>query len=83
MNGELVEAATAAIRSYFGSDMAAQIVARAVIPVVLERLREPTPAMAEAGESGLAKAGVDDPNKVDACECWQAMFDAAIRGLGE
>ena len=40
-------------------------------------------AWAEAGESGLAKAGVDDPNKVDACECWQAMFDAAIRGLGE
>jgi len=57
--------------------------ARAVIPVVLERLREPTPAMLDAFVSRALQVSIDGEGGWSAYgrNQWQAMLDAAIRGL--
>jgi hypothetical protein len=56
--------------------------ARAVIPVVMEWLKEPTVEMAQAGEAALWDAAVGDLHINDARDCWEAMLAAAIRGEG-
>ena len=56
--------------------------ARAVIPVVVEWLKEPTVEMAQAGEEALWDAGVGDLHINDVRACWKAMLAAAIRGEG-
>jgi len=59
--------------------------ARAVIPVVLERLREPTPAMLDAFVSRALQVSIDGEGGWSnyGRNQWRAMLDAAIRGLGE
>jgi hypothetical protein len=56
--------------------------ARAVIPVVVEWLKEPTPAMFNAGEKALSDVGIYDASVLEARDCWEAMLAAAIRGEG-
>ncbi|MGV0879499.1 hypothetical protein V6767_20400 [Martelella sp. FLE1502] len=51
----------------------------ALARAAIEAMREPTPAMCEAGETGLAANGVDDVNETDAPECWKAMITAALQ----
>jgi len=90
MNGELVEAVARALAkadgyAYFPGDEHYEGLARAVIPVVMERLREPTPAMLDAFVSRALQVSIDGEGGWSAYgrNQWQAMLDAAIRGLGE
>jgi len=54
-----------------------------VIPVVLERLREPTPAMLDAFVSRALQVSIDGEGGWSnyGRNQWQAILDAAIRGL--
>jgi hypothetical protein len=56
----------------------ARIAANGIARRVIEILREPTPAMIEAGNLGLAANGVDNVEDDDALACWSRMVEAAL-----
>jgi hypothetical protein len=56
----------------------ARIAANGMARRVLETMRQPTPEMLEAGNSGLSGNGVNDVQHDDSLMCWEAMIDAAL-----